>query len=119
MRKPRWVLTRLETWAMPGVPDLLVCDEVGDFHLIELKFTTSKVVALSPHQVSFMAKHKKSSVWILVWKADRKGGGKQDIYLYHGKDAIDVRMEGLNIKPLYHADGAKDWGDVLDLISVK
>ena len=46
-----------------------------------------------------MAKHKKSSVWILVWKADRKGGGKQDIYLYHGKDAIDVRMENLKYRP--------------------
>ena len=40
----------------------MVCDTAGDFHLIELKFTTSKVVALSPHQVSFMAKHKNASV---------------------------------------------------------
>jgi hypothetical protein len=36
--------TRLETWATPGVPDVLLCDESGGFHFIELKATKGNAV---------------------------------------------------------------------------
>jgi hypothetical protein len=35
---------------MPGVPDVLLCDEEGDFHFVELKATGGRAVDLRPHQ---------------------------------------------------------------------
>jgi hypothetical protein len=104
---------------LPGVPDLLICDGAGKLHLVELKFTTSKVVALSPHQVSFLVKHKKASVWIMVYKSQVRKSNEQEVFLYHGKDAVDVRMEGLETEPVYYADATKDWSNILNLISKK
>jgi hypothetical protein len=62
--------TRLETWAMPGVPDVVLCDEGGHFHFVELKATPSNSVELRPHQVSWLSRHKHASTWVLV-SADR------------------------------------------------
>ena len=31
-----------------GIPDLLICDEFGVFHFVELKFLTSNGVTLQP-----------------------------------------------------------------------
>ena len=38
--------TRLETWAMPGVPDVVLLDEFGNFHFVELKATAGNAVDL-------------------------------------------------------------------------
>ena len=59
------VLTRLETWLTAGIPDLLVCDEQGGLHLIELKVTKGNTVDLRPHQ-GLPNIHSHASTWVLV-----------------------------------------------------
>jgi hypothetical protein len=39
------------------------------------------------------------------------------MFLYHGKDAMDLKMEGLKVDPLYCSDGAFDWEKIMGLIS--
>ena len=101
---------------MPGIPDVLLCDDAGHFHFIELKATTGKVVDLRPHQVAWLTKHSRASVWVLVRKLAAKTR-PQKIYLYHGREAMDLKMSGLKVAPLYYAEGEFDWRAILGLIS--
>ena len=116
-KSPRtWKTTRIETWAMPGVPDVLACDEQGRFHFIELKATKGNAVDLRPHQVAWLSNYGYASVWVLVRKAASKTQ-PQKIYLYHGSSAMDLKMEGLKVDPVYYAEGDFDWEAILSLIS--
>jgi len=101
---------------MPGVPDVLLCDEDGNFHFVELKATAGRAVELRPHQVAFMCNHAHASVWVLVMKKKTKNL-PQMVYLYPGNAAMDLKMEGLEVEPLYHAEGDPDWETIFDLIS--
>ena len=56
------ILTRIENASTPGIPDILLCDEKNNFHLIELKVSKGNVVKLSPHQVAFAVKHSEANV---------------------------------------------------------
>jgi len=101
---------------MPGVPDLLVCDESGKLHLIELKFTKTNAVELRPHQVSFLSKHKHASTWILVKKWPQKTDDPE-IYLFRGEDAVDLRMDGLSkVEPVIVFGKRVDWEKLWGLI---
>ena len=116
-KNPRsWKATRIETWAMPVIPDVLVCDDAGHFHFVELKATTGKAVDLRPHQVAWLTNHGHASVWVLVRKLAAKKK-PQKIFLYHGRDAMDLKMEGLKVQPIYYAEGECDWDIVLGLMS--
>jgi len=113
--------TRLETWAMPGVPDVVLCDDSGGFHFVELKAATTNAVDLRPHQVSWLSRHKHASTWVLVLRiADRgtrtKAPTPESISLYPGSDAMDLKFDGLKIEPLYRSEGKADWDRILDLI---
>lgn len=102
---------------MPGVPDLLVCDEKGNLHLIELKFTKTNAVELRPHQVAFLSKHKHASVWILVKKWPQKTDDPE-VFLFKGSDAVDLRMDGLSkVEPQYHSKQPVDWDKIWGLIT--
>jgi hypothetical protein len=101
---------------MPGIPDVLACDDAGRFHFIELKATSGNVVDLRPHQVAWLTTHGLASVWVLVRKLATKTQ-PQKIYLYHGRDAMDLKMEGLKVDPLYYSEGDFDWNLIMDLIS--
>jgi len=101
---------------MPGIPDVLVCDDAGHFHFVELKVTTAKVVDLRPHQVAWLTNHSIASVWVLVRKAATKTQ-PQKIYLYHGREAMDLKMSGLKVEPLYYCEGNFDWDTIMGLIS--
>lgn len=107
--------TRLESWALPGVPDVLLCDEHGQFHFIELKVTKGSAVDLRPHQVSWLTTHGEASVWVLVRRLKTKNDDDQ-IFLYRGRDAIDLRMTGLKNEPLLVCDGPAELDKALDLI---
>jgi hypothetical protein len=87
--KRNLILTRLETWATPGIPDLIICDENGKFHFIELKYTATKAVQISPHQVAWLSKHKHSSSWIFI--------------------------KGLKKPPFYCEEEPFDWHEILSL----
>ncbi len=103
-------LTRVETWVSPGVPDLLVCDEQGLFHFIELKTTTSNAVRLSAHQVAWLTLHSNASSWILV-------GQPHVLHLYHAKDAINLQKHGLKEKSVQSFNKPFSWQIVFNLIS--
>ena len=108
--------TRLETWAMPGVPDVVLQDDKGRFHFVELKATGSNAVDLRPHQVSWLTKHGHGSVWILV-KQQTSKMPKAKLYLFGGKDAVDLKMEGLTAVESYaELESPFDWEEVIDLI---
>lgn len=107
--------TRLETWAMPGIPDVLVCDEQGGFHFVELKSTAGKAVDLSPHQVAWLSNHSHASVWVIVRKIKTKKQDEQ-IFIYHGKKAMDLKLEGLKTEPDLHFVKAYSWEDIFNLI---
>jgi Holliday junction resolvase len=108
--------TRLETWATPGIPDVLICDERGAFHFVELKATAGNAVELRPHQVAWLVNHRRASVWVLVKKVPTKNAAQQ-VFLFHGDRAVDLKMEGLTaVEPAYHAEGHFDWQQIIDLI---
>jgi len=107
--------TRLETWATPGIPDVLLCDENGKFHFVELKATSGNAVDLRPHQVAWLSTHKNASVWVLVKKLQTKNAPEQ-IFLFHGRDAVDLKLEGLKVDPVIHQKEKFDWEDIFRLI---
>ena len=108
--------TRLETWAMPGVPDVVLCDEFGQFHFIELKATAGNAVDLRPHQVAWLTNHGHASVWVMVKKHKTKNQPEQ-LFLYPGSEAVDLKLEGLKVEPALHMAGTVDWPTVFGLIS--
>ena len=107
--------TRLETWATPGIPDVLLCDENGKFHFVELKATAGNAVDLRPHQVAWLSTHKNASVWVLVKKLKTKNAPEQ-IFLFHGRDAMDLKLEGLKVEPVIHQKEKFDWEGIFRLI---
>jgi len=110
--QPNWKLTRLETWSLPGVPDVLILDQKATFQLVELKYTRTNAVRVSPHQVSFLSSHSEGLVWLLV-KRDPISAPAQ-YYLYRGDAVMDVAMEGLMVEPYFLGDSIDS---VIELIA--
>ena len=108
-------LTRVETWVSPGVPDLLICDEKGLFHFLELKVTGSNVVRLSAHQISWLTLHKKSSSWVLI-RQQKPRSKISSVYLYHAEDVLSLSKQGLKSNPRLHFEYKVDWVKLFDLI---
>jgi len=106
--------TRLESWAIPGVPDVLLCSESGVFSFLELKIAKSGVgkLNLSPHQCSWLSRHTGGPCFIIV--RDRS----LDISVYSGSDAVDLRMDGLAaVEALAVFDEPYDWQAFFTLTS--
>ena len=102
---------------MPGVPDVVIQDDAGYFHFIELKHTGSNAVDLRPHQVSWLSKHSHGSVWILV-RQQRTNMDEPKLFLFAGSDAVDLKMEGLTkVEPIFECDAPFQWNVLLDLIT--
>jgi hypothetical protein len=114
-RTRRWTATRVENWATPGFPDVDLCDELGRFHKVELKTASGQKVALRPHQVAYLSRHAHASVWILVQRGLTEG--EDEIYLYHGRQAVDVAMDGLKTPPVVKITAADNWNTIFDTIS--
>ncbi len=109
------ILTRLETWLTAGIPDLLVCDELGGLHLIELKVTRGNTVDLRPHQVAFLNTHSHASTWVLVKRQTKTS--EPEVLLYRGSDALDLKMEGITkVDPAIRLSKPFDWQSLWDLI---
>jgi Holliday junction resolvase len=107
-------LTRLETWAQPGVPDLLVCDHHGRFHFIELKVSKGRKVNLSPHQIAWLTNHNHASAWIIVRHRHK---GDERLSLYHAKQAMSLKERGLDTAARRYVENKKDWHTLFDLIA--
>ena len=112
---PKWYPTRLESTASLGLPDVMLCNEHG-FHLIELKQCSGNTVRLSPHQISFMMKHRAASVWIWI----RLSKGKDThIYSFAGGQAMDVAAHGLRTTPVVLLKNPRgdDWNILFDTLT--
>jgi hypothetical protein len=114
--KRRLILTRIENWASQGIPDLLICDEKGRFHFVELKFCKANAVKLSPHQVAWHVRHKHSSCWTLV-KKQNKADSDPFLFLYHAEQVVDLKTNGLKTKPVLQQEKKFVWDDIFNLIS--
>ena len=82
--------TRLESWAIPGIPDVLLFSESGTFSFVELKVTKGRAgkLGLSPHQCSWLSRHASGPCFIVVRDSSL------DISVYAGSDAVALRMDG-------------------------
>ena len=114
--------TRIESWAVPGVPDVVFCSEDGQFSFLELKAAKAHgPLALSPHQVSWLTRHGHSkNCFVVLWAPvllDNTYAGRSDlssrmgIHLYRGSDATTLRMDGsLVVESMAIFEGpAYDW----------
>ena len=83
--------TRLESWAIPGVPDVILCSESGVFSFLELKVTKGRAgkLSLSPHQCAWLSRHASGPVFVVVRDSSL------DIRVYSGSNAVDLLMDGL------------------------
>jgi len=61
-----WI--RLENNSLLGTPDLLGYNNHWHFFTVELKVASGNKARLSPHQVSFHARHPKNSFVLVEWK---------------------------------------------------
>ena len=113
--KRNLVLTRIENWAGQGIPDLLICDEKGLFHFIELKFVKANAVNLSPHQVAWLTRHNHSSSWVLI-KKQNNPTTTAELYLYKADQAIDLKTNGLKTEPIGSWKAPFEWEILWDLI---
>ena len=111
-----WWLTRIENWVGQGIPDLLACDERGGLHFVELKFCKANAVNLSPHQVAWLTRHRRSSSWVLV-KQQARADVKATLHLYRASQAIDLAENGLKTPAVGKFNHPFDWDAVFGLIS--
>jgi hypothetical protein len=111
-----WTLTRIENWVGQGIPDLLACDENGGLHFVELKFCKANAVNLSPHQVAWLTRHRKSSSWVLV-KQQARADVKAALHLYRASQAIPLAEDGLKTPAAGTFEHPFDWNAVFQLIS--
>ena len=63
----RW--TRLESWAAPGVPDVIGYHDSCGLFMVELKLARGPKVVFSPHQILWHQTHQKRN-FILVGQAE-------------------------------------------------
>lgn len=96
-------LTRLESWASAGVPDVLAYNKNGTFFTIELKVTVCKKIRFSPHQIAFHIKHP-DNTFVLA-----KVLGQRAIKLYAGSQV--ETLVALGHEPV--APIAESWTAVL------
>ena len=106
--------TRLESWSLPGVPDVLLCSESGVFSFMELKVTKGRAdkLSLSAHQCSWLSRHSGGPCFIIVRDSSL------DVRVYRGSDAVDLRMDGLAaVSPLAVFTEPYDWAEFFRLTS--
>ena len=104
--------TRLESWAIRGIPDVLLCSESGVFSFLELKVTKGRAdkLSLSTHQCSWLSRLSNGPCFIVV------RDGSLDIRVFAGSDAVDLRMDGLAaVSPLSVFEEPYDWESFFQL----
>ena len=110
-------MERIENWAGMGFPDVFV-NAGGSFHLIELKVSHHNAVSLRPHQVAFHTKHSNGSIWILVKQLDKSRPRHAKLFVYHGRQAVDVANKGLKTDPICSIDTGDDWDKIFKTIEL-
>ena len=88
--------TRLENLSAFGTPDLLGYNNSGHFFTVELKVVKGRKIRLSPHQISFHVRHPNNS-FILVRSLASSSKKLDEIYLYEGKNILELAARGLSL----------------------
>ena len=88
--------TRLENLSSFGTPDLLGYNNNCHFFTIELKVVKGRKVRFSPHQISFHIRHPLNT-FILVKKLAPRDKKLDEIFLYEGKDILELAACGLSL----------------------
>jgi len=114
-------ISRVESVANLGFPDMVVADKLGSGRV---GFLENKVVqrglkvGLRPHQVSFLVRH-----WsygcpaFLLVKHLPIGKRIGLVFLYHGGQVTDVLLEGLRVAPVRRwSSDAVDWEELRKLL---
>jgi len=102
-------LQRLESgMTSRGIPDINGCKDGTEFW-VELKYTTTKKVAIRPEQVAWLLRRSKVGGRTFVLVKTPK-----ELYLYPGSLARELADDGLNVAP-YHVWDIKavDWNQLL------
>ena len=99
----RW--SRIESWAVPGIPDLLGYHDSCGFFTVELKVTSTKKIKFSPHQILFHSTHTKRN-FILVQLSPK--GSPRSIKLY-GSSSILGLMNDVRETPCL---ALNDWDHI-------
>ena len=71
--------SRIESWAVPGIPDLLGYHDSCGFFTVELKVTSTNKVRFSPHQILFHSTHTKRN-FILVQLSEKASSRSIKLY---------------------------------------
>ena len=79
--------SRIESWAVPGIPDLLGYHDSCGFFTVELKVTNTSKVKFSPHQILFHSTHTKRN-FILVLLSPK--GSPRSIKLYGSSSILGL-----------------------------
>ena len=101
--------SRIESWAVPGIPDLLGYHDSCGFFTVELKVTATKKVRFSPHQILFHSTHTKRN-FILVQQTEK--ASSRSIKLY-GSTSILGLLTDVRETPCLALD---DWSHIQRLM---
>jgi len=84
------------------------------FSFLELKVTKSGTgkLNLSPHQCAWLSRHSSGPAFIVV------RDGSLDIRVFHGSDAVDLRMDGVAaVEAMAVFEEPYDWQEFFKLTS--
>ena len=88
--------TRLENLTAFGTPDLLGYNTNCHFFTLELKVVKGRKIRFSPHQISFHVRHPLNT-FILVRKLAPRDKKLDEVFLYEGKDVLELAACGLSL----------------------
>ena len=71
------------------MPDVICCNERGEFTFLELKIVKRNKANLSPHQIAWLCRHAHASCFVVTLGADMAIG------VYHGSDATALFVDGV------------------------
>ena len=91
---PNITLTRVESWASCGFPDLVRYTENTGFFTVELKIVKGNKITFSPHQIAFHVKHP-THTWILAATLDTRTNKLYEYYLEPGSAVRELATDGL------------------------
>ena len=79
--------TRLESWAAPGVPDVIGYHDSCGLFMVELKLARGPKVVFSPHQILWHQTHQKRN-FILVGQAEK--ASPRSVKLYQSSSILGL-----------------------------
>jgi len=94
-------MTRLESRASLGTPDILICWREGIITTLEVKLVRSGLkVSLSPHQVSWHARAAEMNCSASIIVASLESAGRPAaLSLYRAPQVMDLAAHGLRVEP--------------------